>query len=578
MKKSVKTRIITILSVLLAIFAVNMIMSAVTNNQVELSTKLLANHMISIKTFQLDLEKDMAVIETAVLESLSGTSNAASCASKAAEALEDLKQTADSLKNEVDEFAEAEMNTALSEAFAPYYDALTGYSSSVDSVVRALSSGNREKAASEYASLKTAINKTESCLQQFKDTTTTLVDHETRLVHIRVTRATLITIIMGIVFVLAMSVAVFLILATVLRPLEKMQTKLGRMISDMKEEKGDLTVRLDYLFEDEVGKIAIGINTFLDQLQNVIRSIRTGSDEITGATLRINSNISACEKNAGSVFDGLNDVTTNMQEISATLQNINVSSSEIHEVAIDIRENAESNSGRVRDLLKNAENAKNASVSNKTHTKDMIGDISTRIEESIEKSNSVEQIRELTDTILRISSQTNLLALNASIEAARAGEAGRGFAVVATEIQKLAENTKSTATRIQETNAIVLDSVHELVQNSNEILSYVTSTILPDYDLFVENAVENETGISEINKLLAEFSENARKMEILASALADGVSEISVATESSANSLVETTEGMNKLHRSVSEISSESALNGRTVDALNAEVGKFTVI
>ena len=56
----------------------------------------------------------------------------------------------------------------------------------------------------------------------------------------------------------------------------------------------------------------------------------------------------------------------------------------------------------------NADKARQESEDNKKNTQDIIEGITSRMEESIEKSNSVEQIRELTDNILTISSQTNL--------------------------------------------------------------------------------------------------------------------------------------------------------------------------
>lgn len=79
------------------------------------------------------------------------------------------------------------------------------------------------------------------------------------------------------------------------------------------------------------------------------------------------------------------------------------------------------------------------------------------------------------DEVVTVASQTNLLALNASIEAARAGEAGKGFAVVAGEINKLASDSKETASRSNDTQSKILDAVSQVQSQTRHLAEVITS-------------------------------------------------------------------------------------------------------
>ena len=135
--------------------------------------------------------------------------------------------------------------------------------------------------------------------------------------------------------------------------------------------------------------------------------------------------------------------------------------------------------------------------SNSKESMEIAFEIANMTESCKELENAIQQIDGLllelannNKEVVSIASKTNLLALNASIEAARAGESGRGFAVVASEINGLADNSKNTANKsndsqenIQKNMKIVLDAIEKLmgvVNNVNEktgTLAATTQTI-----------------------------------------------------------------------------------------------------
>ena len=121
----------------------------------------------------------------------------------------------------------------------------------------------------------------------------------------------------------------------------------------------------------------------------------------------------------------------------------------------------------------------------------------------------VEEVKNITNAILTISSQTNLLALNASIEAARAGDAGRGFAVVADEIRALSENTRESANQITK----IIDELVDDVTATTESMDVSTNTIEKQAEMIdiTKNSFENIE--KEVNELIRNINDTETIMK-----------------------------------------------------------------
>ncbi|HOO73641.1 MAG TPA: Cache 3/Cache 2 fusion domain-containing protein [Spirochaetota bacterium] len=289
-------------------------------------------------------------------------------------------------------------------------------------------------------------------------------------------------------FVISLLILLVLYVA-VKKVIVKRFAELNSIVKDLSEGEGDLTVRLHFTEDDEIGELATSFNRFLDDLEQMITEIIESGKNLVSTVENIRmGNQSLSERTL--------EQASNLEEIASTLEQTTSAININAENAIKTRKITEEGAGRASEGNRVAEEAVTA----------------------IEEINvTSKKIVETLSIIHEITFQTNLLALNAAVEAARAGDQGRGFGVVAGEVRNLAQRSATAAKEIEQ---IIRDSVSKIgggtamVARTGEALKEIARSAQESAALIadISNSIEEQRqGMTQINRAVSSLDQMTQK-------------------------------------------------------------------
>ncbi len=378
-----------------------------------------------------------------------------------------------------------------------------------------------------------------------------------------------------ILYVIVFCAAVIIVMITITNPARNSGKQIKDIVTKLQNNEGDLTERLPVKTKDEIGQMTIGVNGFLTQMQEIMQKLKTESANLMASANIVSSEIHESNESASNVSATMEEMSASIEEISATLGQIATGSDNVLKDIQNMMNHVTEGVNLVVEIKDRAQDMHQSTVAGKENTNQEMNSIRDTLISAVEESRSVEQINELTGEILDIASQTNLLALNASIEAARAGEAGKGFAVVADEIRNLADNSRDTANNIQSISNLVTGAVQKLADNAEHMLQFIDDKVMTDYDNFVVVVQQYEKDAESINGIISEFSRNTEEINQTMDDMNTGINDIAVAVDESAKGVTLVAESAVDLVSAITKIQQETENNMGISTQLSDEVNKF---
>ncbi|MDE6761848.1 MAG: hypothetical protein K2J90_14410 [Lachnospiraceae bacterium] len=383
-------------------------------------------------------------------------------------------------------------------------------------------------------------------------------------------RNILLSVVIGILFAVIAAVIVFV-------RMKRNFLKVNDKILEVASSDGDLTKVLDITSGDELEVIGNSLNQLLQKTANTVRQIKGGTDSIEFKMESINTHVSGSVSQITNINDTIQSMVASSEEIAASAETAREQVGFVYKDIQRIVDIVAQNTNYLKEIHVSSKELNETAKSSTEKIGENVENMSAGMHREKERAEAVLRIKELSDSILSISSQTNLLALNASIEAARAGEAGRGFEVVAKEIETLARNTSEAANEIQTMSNDVVEAVEGLDRLAEQMLSFLHNEISGDYEHF-SNVSNSFMGKSDdIRESMEQLQKITQQYEESLKSINDVMQSVSAASEETSTEIVHVSEILLSMNTDMKNIEDSTEETLQNISGMNRELNAYRI-